>query len=111
MPLYMHQWSYKGEQVKQLLLEKADRAEVVRVAIEAFGGTLQSFFYCFGKYDGIAISEFPDSESALASVLAISAQGRINFVHTTALFSPEEGLKAMRNAGEVIGSRQPPATP
>ncbi|MDB6103900.1 MAG: hypothetical protein JWO52_3899 [Gammaproteobacteria bacterium] len=111
MPLYMHQWSYKGEQIKQLLLEKADRSEVVRVAIEAFGGTLRSFFYCLGKYDGLAISEFPDSESALASVLAISAQGRINFIHTTALFSPEEGLKAMRNAGEVIGSRPPPATP
>jgi uncharacterized protein with GYD domain len=108
----MHQWSYKSEQIKQMLLEKTDRSEVVRVAIEAFGGTLCSFYYCFGKYDGVAIAEFPDSESALASVLAISAQGRINFVHTTPLFSAEEGLKAMLNAGDVIGGRQPtPATP
>ena len=111
MPLYMHQWSYKNEQIKQMLLEKSDREEVVRIAVEAFGGTLQSFYYCFGKYDGVAIASYPDSDSALASVLAISAQGRVHFVHTTTLFSAEEGLNSMRNAGDVIGASKPPATP
>jgi len=110
MPFYLHQWSYKDQQVRNMLLEDTDRAEVVRVAIAAFGGTLHSFFYSFGQYDGLAISQFPDAESALAAVLAISGQGRVDAVQTTALFSPEEGLNVMRHAREVIGAK-PPAKP
>ncbi len=111
MPFYLHQWNYKDQQIKRMLVEPEDRADVVRPAIEAFGGTLHRFFYCFGQYDGVSISEFPDSESALACLMSIFAQGGISAVHTTTLFSPEEGLRAMRLAGEVIGTRQPPATP
>jgi len=94
-----------------MLIEDTDRAEVVRIAIEAFGGTLESFYYCFGQYDGVAISSFPDSITALSCVLSISGQGRIDFVQTTSLFSPEEGLHAMQHAGEVIGARTPPLKP
>jgi uncharacterized protein with GYD domain len=104
MPYFMHQWSYKDEQIRKTILENSDRSEVVRVAIEAFGGTLHSFFYCFGKYDGIAISEFKDDETAFAALLAVVGQGRVRNVQTTLLFSPEEGLRAMRHAADVIDS-------
>jgi uncharacterized protein with GYD domain len=110
MPYYLHQWHYKDQQIKRMLIEPEDRADVVRTATEAFGGTLHSFFYCFGEYDGLSISEFPDSETALACLMSIFGQGRIHAVRTTTLFSPEEGLRAMRQAGEVIGQRQPPVT-
>jgi uncharacterized protein with GYD domain len=110
MVIYMHQWSYKDQQIKQLLLEQADRSEIVRVAIEAFDGKMLSFHYCFGHYDGVAIAEFPDSRNALASVLAISAQGRVNCIHTTQLFSAEDGLQAMRSAGDAI-RQTPPVSP
>ena len=106
---YMHQWSYKDQQIKQMLLEDADRSEIVRIAIEAFDGKLIGFYYCFGNYDGVAIAEFPSSQHALASVLAISAQGRVNCIHTTPLFDADEGLRAMREASEAI-KRPPPQT-
>lgn len=111
MPLYMHQWSYKDQQIKQMLLEDADRAEIVRVAIESFDGKMLGFYYCFGRYDGVALADFPTSRQALASVLAISAQGRINYIHTTPLFTPEEGLQAMREATEAIKSINKPPPP
>jgi len=111
MPFFLHQWTYKDQQVRSLLLESTDRSEVVRVAIEAFGGTLQSFYYCFGSYDGLAISKFPDHETALAAVLAITGQGRINALQTTVLLSAEEGLKAMRQASDAIKDRQAPGAP
>jgi uncharacterized protein with GYD domain len=104
MPLFLHQWSYKDDQIKRMLIEDTDRAEVVRIAIEAFGGTLRSFYYCFGMYDGLAISEFPDSATAFSCLLSIAGQGRVRNVSTTALFSPEEGLRAMQNAGAVLGA-------
>ena len=110
MPFYLHQWSYKDEQVKRLVVEPDDRADVVRIATEAFGGTLHSFFYCFGQYDGVAISEFPDSETALACLMSIFGQGRVHAVHTTTLFTAEAGLRAMRQAHEVVGRRQTSVT-
>jgi uncharacterized protein with GYD domain len=113
MPFYLHQWCYKDPQIRSMLLEPDDRAEVVRTATEAFGGTLHYFFYSFGEFDGIAISEYPDNESALASLMSIFAQGRINNVHTTLLFTAEEGLRSMRQAREVIGTTaaKPSQTP
>jgi uncharacterized protein with GYD domain len=103
MPYYMHQWHYKEEQVRRMMLEDTDRSEIVRIAIKGFGGELIAFFYSFGPYDGVAISSFPNSETALAAVLAISGQGRISTVHTTVLVEPEEGLRAMKHARETIG--------
>ncbi|SIT37114.1 putative GYD family protein [Paraburkholderia piptadeniae] len=103
MPFYLHQWRYKDAQIRSMLLEPEDRAEVIRAATEAFGGTLHHFFYSFGEYDGVAISEYPDNETALASLMSIFAQGRISEVHTTLLFHADEGLRSLQLAREVIG--------
>lgn len=102
MPLFMHQWSYKDEQVRTMILERQDREEVVRLATEAFGGTLHQFFFCFGDYDGVAISDFPDDKTALACVMSVYGQGRVRAVKTTALFTPEEGRSAINMAWEVL---------
>jgi uncharacterized protein with GYD domain len=99
----MHQWTYKNDHVRFMLLEKKERSEVVKTAIEAFGGSLQAFYYCFGQYDALAISDFPDGQSALACSMYVVAQGRIEHVHTTALFSADEGLGAMLQAGKMAG--------
>ncbi|SDD63939.1 Uncharacterized protein, contains GYD domain [Cupriavidus sp. YR651] len=102
MPMYLHQWRYKDQQVKQMLQTPQDRAEIVRIATEAFGGTLHSFFYCFGDFDGVAISEYPDNKAAMAALMTIVAQGRILTVRTTPLFSAEEGLQAMLSGNEIL---------
>lgn len=104
MPYYMHQWRYKDEQIRTILLEDKDRAEVVRVSIEAFGGTLEAFYYCFGDFDGVAISRFENAESAFASLLAVAGGGKISAMKTTTLFAPDEGLRAIRVARKLIGN-------
>ncbi|RZI80223.1 MAG: GYD domain-containing protein [Rubrivivax sp.] len=103
MPFFLHQWSYKDQQFRSLILENRDRAEVVRLATEAFGGTLHSFFYSFGEYDGVAICEFPDQSTAFAALMSISGQGRVRVVHTTPLLTADEGLNAMQMASETVG--------
>jgi uncharacterized protein with GYD domain len=104
MPFFMHQWRYKDVQIREMLLgnEQRDRREIVRTATEAFGGTLHQFFYCFGEFDGVAVTEFPDSQSALACVTAIYAQGRIYQVETTPLFTSDQGLRAMKDATDTL---------
>jgi len=106
MPFYLHQWSYNHAPFREMLRAGDDRAEVVRTAVEAFGGTLHHFFYCFGEYDGTAIAEFPDREMALACLMSIFAEGRITAVHTTELFTVDEGGRAMQFAMEAIRSPQ-----
>jgi uncharacterized protein with GYD domain len=91
-----------------MLSEGRERSEVARIAIEAFGGTLQSFYYCFGQYDALAISDFPDNATALACMMSVLAQGRVERVHTTALFSSDEGLGAMLEAGKFVDTPSPP---
>jgi uncharacterized protein with GYD domain len=102
MPFYLHQWNYKDPQVKTMVAGTEDRAEVVRLATEAFGGKLHSFFYCFGEYDGVAISEYPDQVTELASLMSIFGEGRTIGIHTTVLFPPEETMRAIKLAHEIV---------
>ena len=85
-----------------------NRAEVIRTAAEAFGGSLHAFYYCFGEYDGMAISEFEDEASALGCLMFIHGQGRIRSVRTSVLFRPQDGVSAVHKARVVLGLEQDP---
>lgn len=111
MPTFMHQWSYKDPQVRELLENRAApaRADVVRTSIEAFGGRMLEFFFCFGDYDGVAISEFPDEETALACLMMIFGQGSVRNVRTTTLFSPTKVSHSVHIVQALLDDHPPPA--
>jgi len=90
MPKYMIQASYVGEGLKGLLNEGGTkRRETVAKAIEAMGGTLESFYYAYGDYDVVGIADMPDNVSSVAFSLMVNASGVIN-AKTTVLLTPEE---------------------
>jgi len=90
MPFFMHQWTYKDPEVKAMVQRPQDRAETVEVAVEAFGGKLHNFFFCFGDYDGMCITEFRDSQTAMASLMSIIGAGGLSALKTTVLVTQEE---------------------
>jgi hypothetical protein len=47
------------------------------------------------------LMQLPDNVSAAAFSIAVSAGGAVRAVKTTPLMSVEEGMDAMRKAGEV----------
>ena len=108
MPFYMLQWRYKEAALKALIQNPQDRTLAARKAIEAYGGTLHHFFFAFGEYDGVAISEFPDTESATASALTIGAGGAASAIKTTVLISPEEAVRALEKARTAESGYTPP---
>jgi uncharacterized protein with GYD domain len=107
MSFYMHQWNYKDQHIRDMLskVEEIDRARVVRTAIEASHGRLVAFYFCFGEYDGVSISEFADEANALACAMLLVGQGRIQSLHTTMLFEPEVCTRSIQTAQEIIGLR------
>ena len=102
MPLYMHQWVYKDAQVKRMVLEPQDRSNIVGLATKAFGGTLHHFFFTFGEFDGMSISEFADNETALACVMSIVGEGGLQSVKTTVLVTSETAQNAMQKANAIV---------
>jgi uncharacterized protein with GYD domain len=101
MPYYMIQASYTPDAWGGMARNPQDRAEAIRPVIEALGGRLISFYASTGEYDALVITEMPDNVAAAASSIAASAGGAVHDVKVTPLMTIEEGMEAMRRAGEA----------
>ena len=87
---FMIQASYTAEGARGLLKDGGSaRRAVVQKMVEGAGGTLESFYYAYGNHDVVAISDMPDTASALALSLAVNASGAVRLT-TTPLITPEE---------------------
>jgi len=101
MPLCMQQVAYDSEAWAALAQNPEDRSEVFGRTAETLGGRMLSSYNSFGEYDVVVIYEAPDQSTAAAIEVAARAPGHLSAVKTTALLSAEEGLEAMRKAGEA----------
>jgi uncharacterized protein with GYD domain len=99
MPSYLLQAAYSTEALAAMVKKPQNRTEAVRKAIEKLGGSLESIWLSFGDYDVVAILEMPDNASAAGFALAIAAGGACRSVKTTPLLSADEGMTAMKKAG------------
>ncbi len=107
MPFYLSQWIYKDTTFREMILKKENREEIVRLSIEAFGGHLHNFFYCFGEYDGMCISEFADNETAQACLITVLGQGNVQRFRTTPLLTQEEANGSIQKAHHVLRRSNP----
>lgn len=110
MPFFMSRWVYKDDEVRALILKPQERHEVAASAIEAFGGKLHQFYYAFGTFDGVGISEFPDNETAMACFMTFSGGGGLKAFETTVLLTSDEARSAMEKARSVTTKYQPPSS-
>ena len=76
MPTYVSllKWTEQGIQNAR---ETTKRAEQARTAVRKLGGKLTTILWTQGAYDIVAISEFPDEESAMAFLLSLGGQGNV----------------------------------
>jgi uncharacterized protein with GYD domain len=101
MPLYMSQFAYTSEAWAALTQNPEDRSEAIRGLAQTMGGQLVSYYNSFGEYDGVVIFEAPDEGTAAAILMAAITPGHLKTLKTTVLLSAEEGVEAMRRAGEA----------
>jgi len=106
LSLYMIQSAFTADAWAILAKTPQNRGEAVRPAIEQLGGKLISYYFAFGEYDSVVIAELPDNATAYAASIAAAAGGAIKAIKTTPLMTAEEGMEAMRKAGQA-GYRPP----
>ena len=100
MSKYLLQASYTAEGAKGLLKDGGSkRRAAAKTLVESLGGTIDCFYFAFGKADVVAILDFPDSVSAAAASLAISASGAVTG-RVTVLLTPEEIDQAAKKSAK-----------
>lgn len=98
MTHYLIQVAYAPEAWAAMSKNPQDRGALIRPAVEALGGRVESFYFSFGDYDVAAIAEFPTNVDAGAFAISAVAGGAVKAFKTTPLFDPEESIEAMRRS-------------
>ncbi|HKM63576.1 MAG TPA: GYD domain-containing protein [Acidisphaera sp.] len=108
MPHFMVRCQFTDASAKAMVGKPQDRTGMASALCEGFGGKLNSYYFAFGDYDVIAISEFPDNTSALAASLAATSTGGFSRFETTPLMTGKEAEAAMKRAHGAKTAYQPP---
>jgi len=91
MPYYITLVNWTDQGIRNVK-DSPKRAAAARAAVEKAGGKWLGFYYTFGQYDMVLISEGLNDEAAMSVNLAIGSQGS---VRTTTLkaFPEAEAFK------------------
>lgn len=74
MPTYVTLLNFT-EQGIATVESSPDRIEAAKDLVEEMGGEFEAFYLTFGQYDGVAIVEFPDDETAAEYALTLGKAG------------------------------------
>ena len=87
---YLLLFSLTGEAIKQFIDKPSDRAAVVGQLAQSVGGSLESYYWMFGQYDGMGVFELPDSRTMAALSLAASSSGAFAHFETHELIEASD---------------------
>jgi uncharacterized protein with GYD domain len=76
MPTYISLINFTDQGIRGVK-ETVDRANTAKELAQRMGGALTSVYWTLGPYDLVAVSDFPDDETATAFALAVGGQGNI----------------------------------
>ncbi len=86
----MYSGNYTEAGIKGLLNEggTARKEETIRV-VEALGGKVEAYYWCYGEIDFMTIMEFPDNIAVTGMALNVAASGKFKG-HITPLITSDE---------------------
>jgi uncharacterized protein with GYD domain len=108
MAKYLFQAGYTPESWKTQVKKPANPVDRITPLIKACGGKLDCAYYAFGEDDIVGIIDVPSPQAAAAFGLAVAAGGAMRSFKTTPLLTVEEGIAALKQAGEVGKKYVPP---
>jgi uncharacterized protein with GYD domain len=101
MPFFALRWSFSAASVRAMTEKPQDREAPARQLIEGYGGRLHHYYFMLGEYDGLAIVEYPDIESAAAASMRATSTGAFTKFETHALMTAQEAQRAMQKVNSV----------
>jgi uncharacterized protein with GYD domain len=107
MPKYVSFFSYTGDAWSRMVARPENRAVAARKLIEEIGGTMESFYWMFGDWDGFVVYEVPDTPTAAAFSGRVASSGLLRSITTEQLVSMNEARAALEKANAVT-SYEPP---
>lgn len=108
MGMYLVKASYSSASWKALVSKPVDRELEITASAKAYGVTVHQLYFAFGEQDVMVLAEAPDSSSLLAFLMAVSASGAVDQLHTTVLITSAEAKAAMETAKSVPQGYRPP---
>ncbi|GIS31004.1 MAG: hypothetical protein Ct9H90mP2_13870 [Dehalococcoidia bacterium] len=100
MAKFLVKASYSSEAWATQIANPQNRIEIVGKQMEAMGCKLLDGYLAFGEDDLIIIVEAPDNETAAAMLIKVASSGAINNISTTVLIDPQDGVDAIKKAGD-----------
>jgi len=108
MPKYAIFFTYSSDTWARMIKSPGDRAAAVRQLAGSVGGSLESLYWMFGAYDGIAVADVPDSVSAAAISVAVGSTGALKHLETHELFTQDQLSQMLSRAKDAAQAYQPP---
>lgn len=98
MPKYLFMGSYTAAGIAGLRKEGGTgRRAATEQLLKSLGGSLEAYYFAFGKDDFVLIADLPGNSEAAAASLAAAGGGGVN-VRTTVLLTPDEMDTATKRA-------------
>jgi uncharacterized protein with GYD domain len=88
MSTYVHLMEL-GERSLESMDKSPDRRAAAREMVADYGGELLAIYYTFGRYDVVAIAEYPDDGAAASAAIRFRGEGNTS-VETLPAFTEEE---------------------
>ncbi|HJQ48397.1 MAG TPA: GYD domain-containing protein [Amycolatopsis sp.] len=101
-------FSYTAESWAKMMANPSDRTAAIRVTASALGGSVESFYYMFGKRDGFVVFDLPGNTDAAAIAVGVSSTGAFETVQTYPLIDPADLGDVLAKAKTTVGTYNPP---
>jgi uncharacterized protein with GYD domain len=105
---YVLLFSVTSDTLRQFIENPEDRRAPVSKLAELAGAKLESYYWMFGQYDGLAIFEIPDSATAAALALAATSTGAFSHVETHELIAADDLVGVLQKAKTLRPGYRPP---
>ena len=108
--LFALRGQYSADSMRGLIHDPTDRREGSKVAMDAVGARLVSWYGTAGgdEQGMLAIYNIPDSVTNAAIVNTLIASGAMSSISCQRLYTPEETVQGLKKAQEVLKAYKVP---
>jgi uncharacterized protein with GYD domain len=108
MAKYVTFFTYTSEAWARMIQSPGDRTAAVRQLTDSLGGSVESAYWMFGPYDGLVISDVPDSISAAALSVTVGSTGSFKHLETHELLNQDQLSQVLSRSKDLTQAYQPP---